>query len=66
LHAWGTDLFRSLAFKFGRFIEVDEKSMKMVQCDFARVRILTSDKKIIDSSMEVKMLGVRFDIRVVE
>jgi hypothetical protein len=66
LHAWGTDLFRALAFKFGRFIEVDEKSMKMVQCDFARVRLLTGEKKNIDSSMAVKVLGVRFDIRVVE
>jgi hypothetical protein len=45
---------------------VDEKSLKMVQCDFARVRILTSEKKIIDSSMAVKVLGVRFDIRVME
>jgi hypothetical protein len=66
LHAWGVDLFRAVAFKFGRFIEVDDRTKKMDLCDFARVRVLTGERKIIDASMAVKVLGVRFDLRVVE
>jgi hypothetical protein len=65
-HAWGADLFRSLAFKFGRFIEVDESTKDFKRCDFARVRILTSVETTIDSSMAVSVLGKRFDIRVLE
>jgi hypothetical protein len=56
-HAWGADLFRSLAFKFGRFIEVDESTKDFKRCDFARVRILTSVETTIDSSMAVSVLG---------
>jgi hypothetical protein len=37
LHAWGNDLFRAVAFKYGRFIEVDEQSKNMLRCDFARI-----------------------------
>jgi hypothetical protein len=66
LHAWGVDLFRALAFKFGRFIEVDETTSNFKRCDVARVKILTAQKQTIDSSMAVKMLGTRFDIRVIE
>ncbi|KAK2420192.1 zinc finger CCCH domain-containing protein [Trifolium repens] len=66
LHAWGTDLFRALAFKFGRFIEVDVSSKNMVRCDFARIRILTSEKRIIDSSLSVKVKGCLYEIRIVE
>jgi hypothetical protein len=44
LHAWGTDLFRAIAFKFGRFIEADELSKNMLRCDFARIRILSGEK----------------------
>ncbi|GAU41797.1 hypothetical protein TSUD_379350 [Trifolium subterraneum] len=66
LHAWGNDLFRALAFKFGRFIEVDIKTRQMLRCDEARIKIVTGDKKVIDSSMAVKVKGQRFEIRVIE
>jgi hypothetical protein len=66
LHAWGIDLFRALAFKFGRFIEVDQMTRNMTRCDVARIRVLTGERKLIDSSFAVKVLGKRFDIRVVE
>jgi hypothetical protein len=66
IHAWGFDLFRDLAFKFGRFIDVDQMTINMVRCDVARIRILTGERKLIDSSMAVNVLGQRFDIRVVE
>jgi hypothetical protein len=38
----------------------------MVRCDAARVKILTGEKKLIDATLAVKVLGQRFDIRVVE
>jgi hypothetical protein len=66
LHSWGIDLFRAVAFKYGRFIEVDEQTKDMMRCDFARIRILTGEKRIIDTSMAVKVQGTVFEIRVVE
>ncbi|MCI45121.1 DUF4283 domain protein, partial [Trifolium medium] len=35
LHAWGDALFRSLAFKFGSFIEVDSSTKNMLRGDVA-------------------------------
>jgi hypothetical protein len=66
LHAWGMDLFRALAFKFGRFIETDEPTLMFKRCDVAKIKILTSQKQLIDSSMAVKVLGKKFEIRVME
>ncbi|GAU40140.1 hypothetical protein TSUD_163090 [Trifolium subterraneum] len=66
LHAWGVDLFRALTFKFGRFIEIDGQTKKMERCDVARIKILTEERKTIDSFMAVLVKGQRFEIRVVE
>ncbi|GAU40167.1 hypothetical protein TSUD_292730 [Trifolium subterraneum] len=66
LHAWGIDLFRALAFKFGRFIDIDEQTKLMSKCDVARVKILSGESRLIDASMAVKVQGQRFDIRIVE
>jgi hypothetical protein len=60
------DLFRALAFKFGRFIEVDDTTLNFKRCDVARIKILTAQKACIDASMAVKVLGRRFDIRIIE
>jgi hypothetical protein len=65
-HAWGNNLFRSIAFKHGRFIEVDGNTKEMRRCDVARIKIVTNFKAMIDSSMAVKVLGRRFDIRIME
>jgi hypothetical protein len=65
-HAWGNDLFRSIAFKHGRFLEVDASTKEMKRCDVARIKILTKDKTAIDTSMTVKVLGKRYDIRILE
>jgi hypothetical protein len=65
-HAWGVDLFRALAFKYGRFIEVDETTHQFKRCDYARVKVLTNESSAIDSVMAIKVLGRRFDIRVME
>ncbi|GAU47734.1 hypothetical protein TSUD_386930 [Trifolium subterraneum] len=66
LHAWGVDLFRAITFKFGRFIYIDEQTKLMSRCDVARVKISSGETKLIDSSMEVKVQGQRFGIRIVE
>ncbi|GAU17444.1 hypothetical protein TSUD_233220 [Trifolium subterraneum] len=54
-HAWGMDLFRSLAFKYGKFIELDENTTQMKRCDVARVKIVTKELKPIDSVMVIKV-----------
>ncbi|MCI19365.1 hypothetical protein A2U01_0040521, partial [Trifolium medium] len=60
------DLFRALAFKYGRFIEIDENTMQIKRCDVARVKIVTKKLKVIDSVMAVKVGDKRFEIRVIE
>jgi hypothetical protein len=65
-HAWGTDLFRALAFKHGRFIEVDDDTLNFKMCDVARVKVLTKESKTIYTMMVVKVLGKKFEIRIVE
>ncbi|MCH83913.1 RNA recognition motif, partial [Trifolium medium] len=66
IHAWGTDLFRALAFKYGMFIEVDGKTSQFKRCDVIRVKIVTKASKLIDSTMAVKVCDKRFEIRVIE
>ncbi|GAU32574.1 hypothetical protein TSUD_218310 [Trifolium subterraneum] len=66
IHAWGIDLFRALAFKYGMFIEVDEKTAQFKRCDVARVKVVTKETKLIDSTMVVKVRDKRFEIRVIE
>jgi hypothetical protein len=66
LHAWGIALFRSLAFKFGYFVEVDEPTKNFQRCDMARIRIGSSQQNLIDAKMVVAVLGKRFEIKVLE
>jgi hypothetical protein len=66
VHAWGFDLFRAVAFKYGRFIDTDENTKRLTRCDVARIKIVSGEKKVIDSVMAVKVRGRRFDIRVIE
>lgn len=65
-HAWGIDLFGALAFKNGRFIEVDDATNHFKRCDLARVNVVTKESKTIDPTMAVKVLGKRFEIQIVE
>ncbi|MCI70719.1 hypothetical protein A2U01_0091982, partial [Trifolium medium] len=65
-HAWGNDIFRAVAFKFGRFIEVDDTTKQFKRCDMARIKVVTSEKRVVDASMKVKVLGKIYVIRVIE
>jgi hypothetical protein len=55
-----------LAFKFGRFIEVDEPTKSLERCDVARVKVVSAEKKLIDSSLTVSVKGRQFGIRIIE
>ncbi|MCI65801.1 hypothetical protein A2U01_0087059, partial [Trifolium medium] len=55
-----------IAFKVGRFIDVDENTKVFNRCDVARVMVLTKESNLIDSVMAVKVLGKQFDIRILE
>jgi hypothetical protein len=66
LHVWGDAMFRTLGFKFGTFVEVDLNTKNMMRGDVARIKIATDASKVIDSSISVVVLGVKFGIRVVE
>jgi hypothetical protein len=66
LHAWGEAIFRTLGFKFGTFIEIDEDTKIMARGDVARIKIATQSCKMIDSTLSVSVLGDKFGIRVME
>jgi hypothetical protein len=66
LHAWGEALFRSIAFKFGVFTEVDLSTKNLLRGDFARIKVVNNKQTTIDSSMAIKVLGKKFIIRVME
>jgi hypothetical protein len=66
VHAWGFVLFRAVAFKYQRFIDTDDNTKRLIRCDVARIKIVSSEKKVIDSVMAVTIRGRRFDIRVIE
>jgi hypothetical protein len=66
LFAWGISLFKTLAYKFGTFLDVDDATKQLKRGDLARVKVLTSASKIIDSVIEVVVLGQKFSIHVIE
>ncbi|MCI37445.1 hypothetical protein A2U01_0058669, partial [Trifolium medium] len=59
-------MFRSLAFKYGIFVEVDNATKNMLRGDMARIKIVTKKLTLIDSSMTISVLGKNFVIRVME
>jgi hypothetical protein len=65
-HAWGGALFRAVAFKFGRFVEVDLPTKNMERWDMARIKIVTENTRTIDASMFVSVMEKKFTIRVME
>ncbi|KAK2444919.1 polyadenylate-binding protein RBP45 [Trifolium repens] len=66
LHTWGVAIFRSIGFKFGKFIDIDSGTKSMLRGDVAKIQIETDSPKLIDSSISVVVLGKKFMIRVVE
>ncbi|GAU12981.1 hypothetical protein TSUD_191730 [Trifolium subterraneum] len=66
LSAWGMSLFRTIRYKFGKFIGVDSPTREMQRGDIARVKVSTASEKLIDSSMAILVLNQKFTIRVVE
>ncbi|GAU47983.1 hypothetical protein TSUD_272280 [Trifolium subterraneum] len=66
LFVWGVSLFKSIAFKFGTFIDIDASTKEMLRGDVARVKVATTTEERIDSSMVILVLGQKFTIRVME
>jgi hypothetical protein len=66
LHAWGEALFRTLGFKFGTFIKVDDSTKELLRGDVARIKVATTLPMKIDSSVTVSVLGKKFLIKVME
>ncbi|MCH82393.1 DUF4283 domain protein [Trifolium medium] len=66
LHVWGDAIFRSLAFKFRSFVEVDYSTKNMLRGDVARIKIVTDRPTCVDSSFVISVLGKKFVVRVME
>ncbi|WJX89444.1 hypothetical protein P8452_71443 [Trifolium repens] len=66
LHAWGDAIFRTIGFKYGTFIQVDNPTKNLLRGDRARIKIVTSLKEVVDSTVCVSVMGKKFNIRVME
>jgi hypothetical protein len=66
LFAWGESLFKALAYKYGTFITVDDATKHLMRADVARIKVSTSNEKLIDSSLKIMVLGQKFVIKVLE
>jgi hypothetical protein len=66
LFAWGESLFKAFAYKYGTFIRVDDATKHLMRVDVARIKVSTSNEKLIDSSLKIMVLGQKFVIKVLE
>ncbi|KAK2420328.1 zinc finger CCCH domain-containing protein [Trifolium repens] len=66
LHAWGDAIFKTIGSKFGTFIQVDVSTKNLLRGDVARIKIVTSLKEVVDTTVCVSVMGKKFKIRVME
>jgi hypothetical protein len=66
LHAWDESLFRSIADRFGSFIELDPSTANRRKLDIARVKISSSKMESIDTVINIVVMGKTYQIWVVE
>ncbi|WJX52428.1 hypothetical protein P8452_38544 [Trifolium repens] len=66
LHAWEESSFKMLAGRFGVFLDFDEATIAKHRFDMARVKLRTVRRMLIDTVVQLSVLGQSFDVWVVE
>ncbi|WJX31250.1 hypothetical protein P8452_19697 [Trifolium repens] len=66
LHAWEENSFKKIAGRFGVFLDFDEATVAKLRLDVARIKLRTVRRGMIDTVLQLKVLGERFDVWVVE
>ncbi|GAU48923.1 hypothetical protein TSUD_301780 [Trifolium subterraneum] len=66
LHAWEESSFKMVAGRFGVFLDFDEATVAKDRFDVARVKLRTVRRGMIDTVLQLLVLGVAYDVWVVE
>ncbi|WJX32591.1 hypothetical protein P8452_20896 [Trifolium repens] len=66
LHAWEESSFKMVAGRFGVFLDFDEATIEKQRLDVARVKLRTVRRCLIDTVIQLSVLGSKFDVWVVE
>jgi hypothetical protein len=66
LHAWDEGCFKSVAGRFGVFLDFDEATISKHRFDVARVKLRTVRRVLIDTVVQLSVMGSTFDVWVVE
>jgi hypothetical protein len=66
LHAWDENSFKRLAGRFGVFLDFDEATIEKQRLDVARVKLRTLRRGVIDTVIQLLVMGEFFDVWVVE
>ncbi|WJX81141.1 hypothetical protein P8452_64061 [Trifolium repens] len=66
LHAWDESCFKSVAGRFGVFLDFDEATIAKHRLDMARVKLRTVRRVLIDTVVQLSVMGSTFDVWVVE
>ncbi|MCI48795.1 hypothetical protein A2U01_0070038, partial [Trifolium medium] len=66
LHAWEECSFKSVAGRFGVFLDFDDATMAKKRLDVARLKLRTVRRGMIDTILHLKVLGISYDVWVVE
>jgi hypothetical protein len=66
LHAWDESCFKLVAGRFGVFLDFDEATISKHRFDLARVKLRTVRRVLIDTVVQLSVMGNTFDVWVVE
>jgi hypothetical protein len=66
IHAWGDNLFKLLGARFGEFVDYDEPTASKLSLDVARLKLSTPIRSRIETPVAVSVMGVIFEVWVVE
>jgi hypothetical protein len=66
LHAWEEGTFKMVAGRFGVFLDFDEATASKQRLDVARIKLRTVWRGLIDTVLQLKVMGELFDVWVVE
>jgi hypothetical protein len=66
IHVWDEPIFKAIGNLFGGFIDFDEDTASRNRLDFARIKVSTTRKGLIDEHVEISVVGAVFCLWVVE
>ncbi|KEH40713.1 DUF4283 domain protein [Medicago truncatula] len=66
LHVWDEKTFKKMGALFGEFVDFDEETIGLNRVDMGRIYVLSSSMAFVNEKLRVEVMGVVFDVWVVE